>query len=383
MPWKTVLPMDEKIRFISDYLNGVFTFTDVCARYAISRKTGYKWVDRYIETGAAGLEDRSRTPRHSPHKTSEAMEEAVLAVRQKHPGWGAGKILTMLERQRQPGKLPGRTTVTHILTRHGCVQSPRKRMHRAHPGKPDTVATAPNQLWSADFKGQFKTLDGVYCYPLTITDSYSRYILSIQAFLSPTLKETRQEFRRLFQTDGLPERIRTDNGTPFASIALGRLSTLSIWWIRLGILPDLIEPGHPQQNGRHERMHRTLKAETTRPPEADLTAQQQRFEAFRQEFNEVRPHEALQQATPASVYRPSAKKMPATLKSLDYPPHYEVRIVSTNSGIRWKCHWVSVSHLLAGEPIGLEEVDDGLWEVWYGPVWLGRLDERLWKIVDT
>ena len=383
MPWKKVLPMDEKIRFIRDYLNGVFTVTELGARYQMSRKTGYKWVERYIEEGAAGLEDRARVPRHSPHKTPPAVEEAVLSVRRKHPGWGAGKILTMLERQRQPGPLPGRTTVTTILSRHGCVNARRIRVHRAHPGKPDTIATAPNQLWSADFKGQFKTLDGVYCYPLTVTDSYSRYILSILALASPSLEATQEEFRRLFQTYGLPERIRTDNGTPFASIAVGRLSTLSIWWIRLGIRPDLIEPGHPEQNGRHERMHRTLKAATTRPPEANLSAQQQRCDAFRQEFNEVRPHEALQQATPASMYMSSQKKLPTRLKALDYPAHYEVRVVSKNSGIRWKCQWVSVTHLLAGEPIGLEEVGDGLWDVWYGPVWLGRLDERLWRIVDT
>jgi transposase InsO family protein len=289
----------------------------------------------------------------------------------------------MLERQRQPGQQPGRTTVTMILQRHGCVNARRMRIHRAHAGKPDTEITAPNQLWSADFKGQFKTLDGVYCYPLTIMDAYSRYILSILALPSTALAPTQQEFQRLFQTYGLPDRIRTDNGTPFASIALGRLSVLSVWWIRLGILPELIEPGHPQQNGRHERMHRTLKAETTRPPEADRAAQQQRFDAFRQEFNEVRPHEALHQAIPAARYTPSGKKLPVTIKMLDYPPHYEVRIVSKNSGIRWKNQWVSVSHLLAGEPIGLEEVGDGVWDVWYGPVWLGRLDERLWRIVDS
>ncbi len=383
MPWKKVSIMDEKIRFISDYLNGVFTMTDLCDRYHISRETGYKWVHRYEEEGAAGLEDRSRAPRSHPKKISPEMEEAILAVRRKHPRWGASKILTMLERQRQPGPLPGRTTVTAILTRNGCITSPRKRVHRAHAGKPATVATAPNQLWAADFKGQFKTLDGIYCYPLTVTDSYSRYILSILALPSTALKATQAEFRRLFETYGLPKRIRTDNGTPFASIALGRLSTLSVWWIQLGIRPDLIEPGHPQQNGRHERMHRTLKAETTRPPEADLTAQQLRFDAFQQEFNAVRPHEALQQATPASIYTPSTKKLPETLKTLDYPPHYEVRSVSKNSGIRWKSQWVSVSHLLAGQPIGLEEVGDGLCDVWYGPVWLGRLDERLWRIVDS
>lgn len=190
-------------------------------------------------------------------------------------------------------------------------------MHRAHPGKPITIATAPNQLWSADFRGQFKTLDGIYCYPLTVTDSYSRYILSILALSSSSLEATQQEFRRLFQTYRLPDRIRTDNGTPFASIALERLSTLSSWWIRLGIRPDLIEPGHPEQNGR-------------------------------------------------------SKPWTGTLKTLAYPVHYEIRVVSKNSGIRWKCHWVSVTHRLAGKPIGLEEVGDGVWDVWYGPVWLGR-----------
>jgi len=384
MPWKQVRPMDEKIRFIYDYLNHVFTFTELCDRYQISRKTGYKWVHRYEEDGAAGLEDRARSPRRSPHKVSPEIEEAILTVRRQHPGWGAKKILAMLERQRQAGPLPHRATVATILKRHGCVKSPRKRVHRAHPGKPDTEPTRPNQLWSADFKGQFKLGNGQYCYPLTVMDSASRYVLSVLALPSTALEATQREFRRLFRRYGLPERIRSDNGTPFASIALGRLSTLSIWWIRLGIVPELTEPGHPQQNGRHERMHRTLKAAATRPPEADMTAQQQRFDAFRQEFNAVRPHEALQQATPTSQYTPSEKKVPKRLKkSLDYPPHYEVRIVSTNSGIRWKSRWVSVTRLLAGLPIGLEAVDADQWDVWFGPIWLGRLDERLWRIVDS
>jgi putative transposase len=384
MPWKTVRPMDEKIRFISDYLNRVFTFTELCDRYHISRKTGYKWVHRYEEDGAAGLEDRARSPRRSPYKVPTEIEEAILTVRRQYPTWGAKKILAMLERQCQPGSLPHKSTVANILKRHGCVQSPRKRVHRAHPGKPETEATRPNELWSADFKGQFKLGNGQYCYPLTIMDSASRYVLSILALPSTALGATQREFRRLFDCYGLPARIRTDNGTPFASIALGRLSTLSVWWIRLGIWPDLIEPGHPEQNGRHERMHRTLKAAATRPPAAEMTAQQQRFDSFRQQFNEVRPHEALHQATPASIYTPSARKLPTRLKkSLDYPPHYEVRIVSTNSGIRWKSRWVSVTRLLAGLPIGLEAVDEGQWDVWFGPVWLGRLDERLWRIVDT
>jgi transposase InsO family protein len=376
--------MDEKIRFIADYLKGVLSVTELCDRYQISRKTGYKWIHRYEEEGSRGLEDRARSPRRSPYKVPLEIEEAILKVRREHPGWGPKKILAMLERQRQAGPLPHRATVAKILKRHGCVKSPRKRVHRAHPGKPDTEPTQPNQLWSVDFKGQFKLGNGQYCYPLTVMDSVSRYVLSVLALPSTALEATQREFRRLFRTYGLPERIRSDNGTPFASIALGRLSTLSIWWIRLGIVPELTEPGHPQQNGRHERMHRTLKAEATRPPEATMKVQQQRFDTFRQEFNDVRPHEALGQATPASRYTPSTRKLPTRLKkTLDYPAHYEVRIVSKNSGIRWKSQWVSVTRLLAGLPIGLEAVDEDQWDVWFGPVWLGRLDERLWRIVDS
>jgi putative transposase len=383
MPWKQVRPMDEKIRFIGDHLTGVFTLTELCDRYGISRKTGYKWVDRYMEHGVDGLKDQSRKPHRSPSQATLAVEEAVVKIRQQHPTWGSKKILAMLERQRRPEPLPSVSTITRILRRRGCITKPRRRRRRrAHPGKPTTVVTAPNQLWCADFKGQFKTRDGVYCYPLTVTDAYSRYLLTISGFLSPDLASTKPAFEQLFTTYGLPDRIRTDNGTPFASTALGRLSQLSVWWIQLGIVPELIELGHPEQNGRHERMHRTLKAEATRPPEADLTAQQQRFDAFQQEFNHERPHEALQQATPASVYTASTKKMPSTLKSLDYPAHYEVRLVSTNSGIRWNSGWVSVSHILAGQAIGLEAVDDGLWEVWYGPVRLGRLHEDLMAILD-
>jgi transposase InsO family protein len=304
-----------------------------------------------------------------------------LEIRRKHPTWGAGKILAILAQQQRPEPLPSPSTITRLLRRHGCITRPRRRRRRAHPGKPATVVSRPNQFWCADFKGQFKTLDGVYCYPLTVTDAYSRYILDITGLRSPDLAGTKPAFQRLFETYGLPDRLRTDNGTPFASTALGRLSQLSVWWIQVGIVPERIEPGKPEQNGRHERMHRTLKAETTRPPEADLAAQQQRFDAFRQEFNEVRPHEALQQVTPASVYTPSIQTLSAPKKLLDYPAHYEVRVVSTNSGIRWKNHWVSVSHVLAREPIGLEELDEGLWEVWYGPIRLGRLDERLMRIV--
>ena len=382
MPWKSVKPMEEKIRFIGDYLSRVFNFTELCERYGISRKTGYKWVDRYTEGGAKGLDDRSRRPEDSPRRTPIHIEKTILEVRQKHPSWGAKKILKILERKRIKYDLPCRSTVCEILKRNGYVETPRKRRKRSHPGKPTTEANEPNSLWTSDFKGHFKTRDGIYCYPLTISDAYSRYLLECKGLLSPTFRDTKKVFLKIFKKYGLPERIRTDNGIPFASSALGRLSQLSIWWIRLGIYPELIEPASPQQNGRHERMHRTLIAETTRPSAADLKAQQKRFNYFRREYNTERPHEALRQNTPASKYSRSSRDIPSKLVKMEYPGHYEVRLVSKNGGIRWNHVRVPVSHILGGEYIGLEEVDDGIWEVYYGSVWLGRFDERIMLIKD-
>lgn len=382
MPWKSVKPMEEKIRFIGDYLSGVFNFTELCERYGISRKAGYKWVDRYIEEGAKGLEDRSRCPENSPLRTPNHIEKAILEVRQKHPHWGAKKILKILERKSIKYDLPCRSTVCEILKRNGYVETPRKRRRRSHPGKPTTEANEPNSLWASDFKGHFKTRDGIYCYPLTISDAYSRYLLECKGLLSPTFRDTKKVFKKIFKRYGLPERIRTDNGIPFASSALGRLSQLSIWWIQLGIYPELIEPASPQQNGRHERMHRTLKAETTLPSASDIKKQQKRFDSFRREYNTERPHEALNQNTPASKYSRSSRDIPSKLVKIEYPGHYEVRLVSKNGGIRWNHVRVPVSHILGGEYIGLEEIDDGIWEVYYGPVWLGRFDERIMLIKD-
>ena len=269
-----------------------------------------------------------------------------------------------------------------LLDRAGLITTPTRRPVPAHPGHPLIPITAPNGTWTADFKGQFKTRNGVYCYPLTIVDGYSRYLLACHGLLSTAIAGARPIFLRLFQEYGLPGIIRTDNGVPFATTALGRLSTLSVWWIRLGILPELIAPASPQQNGRHERMHRTLKAEATRPPSGTLRAQQGRFNRFRQEYNHDRPHEALDQETPAAHYLPSPRELPRRLPPLEYPGHFEVRLVSRNSGIRWKKRWVCVTHTLAGEYVGLEEVGDGLWDVYFGPLKLGRMDERRQQIED-
>lgn len=242
--------------------------------------------------------------------------------------------------------------------------------------------TAPNATWTADFKGQFKTGDGIYCFPLTVADGATRYLLACRALTSVRTAEARPVFERLFRTHGLPERIRSDNGVPFATTARARLSPLSVWWIRLGIRPELIEPAHPEQNGRHERMHKTLKADATRPPKADRRAQQRRFDQFRTQFNEERPHEALAQATPASCYTASPRPYPTHLAPLEYPAHCEVRRVSRNGGIRWHNHWVNVSYVLGDEHIAFEEIDDALWQVSFGPVALGRFHEALLRIED-
>jgi transposase InsO family protein len=375
--------MDQRTKFIADYLQRAIDTAELCERYGIARKTGYKWIERYLHYGPAGLEERSRRPHESPKQTGSEIVTALLEVRRRHPSWGAKKLLRIVHQRHPRWCLPGRSTVCDILSRHGMVVRRRNRRRIGHPGKPSSLILAPNDLWSADFKGQFKTGNGRYCYPLTVADGFSRYLLGCQGLNCTAVAEAKPVFTRLFKEYGLPQRIRTDNGVPFATNTLARLSSLSAWWVRLGILPELIEPGKPQQNGRHERMHRTLKAETTRPPASGLRAQQRRFDRFREEFNTERPHEALDQRTPAACYRPSPRPMPSKLAPLEYPDRFEVRYVSANGGIRWKKHrWVNVSSVCIGEYVGLEEIDDGFWDVYFGPLRLGRLDERRMRIED-
>jgi len=383
MPWSQTSPMDQRTQFIADYLRETLNISELCDLYGISRKTGYKWIDRYLRHGPAGLVEGSRKPSHCPNATPEEIVQAFLEVRRRHPSWGAKKLLTIVHKRHPRWDLPARSTVCDILSRHGMVPKKRNRRRIGHPGKPTSQILAPNDTWSADFKGQFKTHDGIYCYPLTVTDGYSRYLLGCQALYSTAAQGVKPVFTRLFREYGLPKRIRTDNGVPFATNTLARLSSLSAWWVRLGVLPELIEPGKPQQNGRHERMHKTLKAEATKPPAGNLTAQQRKFNRFREEFNNERPHEALDQRTPASVYTPSPREMPNKLPPLEYPDRFEVRYVSANGGIRWNCQWINVSITCVGEYVGLEEIDDGVWNVYFGPLKLGRLLEKHMRIEDA
>jgi transposase InsO family protein len=375
--------MHEKRFFIKDSVEGSFTITELAERYGVSRKTAYKWIGRYVEDGFAGLDDRSRRPHTSPTRIDQAITSEVLKLRKRHPLWGPKKLLEVLHRRRSEVDWPARSTVADLLRRNDMIKSKRRRAFPGHPGRPTTPMTKPNDVWCADYKGQFRTRDGIYCYPLTVTDGRSRYLLGCQGLLTTAHVVTKPVFRRLFGEYGLPLIIRTDNGPPFATTALSRLSMLSVWWIRLGIYPELIEPGHPEQNGRHERMHRTLKAHTARPPAGNLSAQQRRFNLFRAEYNDERPHEALGMATPASIYVPSVLEYPSRLPELVYPDHYELRYVSANGGIRFNYQWVNVSHVLKGEYVGLEEVGDGVWDVYFGPVRLGWFDEQSYKLIDA
>lgn len=383
MPWSETSPMDQRTQFIADFLRDTVNVTELCDLYGVSRKTGYKWIDRYLRQGPAGLEERSRKPWVSPRATPEEIVQVFLEVRRRHPSWGAKKRLSIVHKRHPRWDLPGRSTVCDILLRHGMVPKKKHRRRIGHPGKPASSLLAPNDCWSADFKGQFKMGNGQYCYPLTVTDNVSRFLLGCQALDTTAVAHAKPVFTRLFREFGLPKRIRTDNGVPFATNTLARLSRLSAWWVRLGVLPELIEPGKPQQNGRHERMHRTLKAEATRPAAGSWSAQQKKFNRFREEFNHERPHEALDQQTPASVHRTSPREMPNKLPALEYPDRFEVRYVSANGGIRWHNGWLNVSIVCAGEYVGLEEIDDGIWNVYFGPLKLGRLHERHMRIEDS
>lgn len=383
MPFGEIHVVEERRRFIAEAQRSLKSFSALCRRYGISRPTGYKWLERFEREGAPGLENRSSRPQTSPAATASRVVDAILDVRRAHPDYGAKKILWYLERRSPELDLPSRTTVHNLLRRYDLVPKRRKRPRRWHPGRPDSLAARPNDTWTADFKGEFPTRDGALCYPLTVQDMHSRFVLDCRGRPSVKTVGVLPVFARLFREYGLPQRIRTDNGTPFATNTLGRLSRLSIWFIQLGIQPQLIEPGCPQQNGKHENMHLVLKRQTTRPPRANLRCQQRAFNEFCAEYNHIRPHEALDGAVPSDLYRASRRPFPETLKPLTYPGHFETRLVSKNGGIRWYAHRILVSTLLGGLHVGLEEIDHGLFNVYFGPVWLGHFFETKRLILDS
>jgi putative transposase len=377
MPWRETSPVEQRLEFVREYKTGLFTMSELAAQYGISRKTGYKWLERYDADGVDGVRDRSRRPHHSPHATDPALIDALLAQRRRHPRWGANKLLTIAARREPAADWPSRATVCTHLKANGFVPaSGRRRAAVPGPRAPLPPITRVNEVWTTDFKGEFRTGDGVYCYPLTLRDGFSRFVLRCDGLLNRTLAATQQRFARAFAEYGLPDRIRSDNGLPFASPGLARLSTLSVWWIRLGIIPERIAPGHPEQNGSHEQFHRVLKAETARPPAPNCAAQQQRFRRFVREYNEDRPHEALDNEPPTIRYEASRRPLPRHLPPLEYPGHMEPRRVGTCGTISWAGAPLFLATALAGEYVALEEVDDGIWTVHFATMALARYDER-------
>lgn len=376
MPWRELTPMSERRQFVDEFLRGTASMTVLCAGYGISRRVGYKWLTRFLVDGDRALCDHSRRPHTSPWAVDAEMATLLLTARQRHPTWGPRKIVDYLRPRHPRAPLPAPSTVGALFKRHGLVRPKRRRPQPGHPGRPTSPILAPNDVWTADFKGHFALGSGGRCHPLTIVDGYSRYLLACHALAHPTALDSKAVFTRVFQEYGLPQRMRTDNGTPFATTALNRLSTLSVWWMKLGIRPELIEPASPQQNARHERMHRTLKAEATRPPKATMRAQQRRFNAFRVEYNTERPHAALEGKPPEAVYRPSPRVFPVRIPHPEYPSHYLTRYVSMNGGVRFHRRYITICPALMGEHVGFEEVADGRWALYFYNYLLGHLDER-------
>lgn len=375
MAWKECSRVDQRVLLVSEFLKGEQAMAELCRSFGVSRKTAYKWVGRYQEEGPKGLVDRSRAPLTHSTRVPEAVLQALLEARGAHPHWGARKVLAWLSRK-QPGlALPVASTVSAIFARYGLVR--RKTGRRTTPPYTDPFADAdvPNRVWCADFKGDFRLGNGKRCYPLTITDACSRMLLRCSGLCSTRARGVQPVFEAAFREYGLPEKLRTDNGTPFASRGAGGLSRLSIWWTKLGIRHERIQPGHPEQNGRHERMHRTLKQETTRPAAASLRAQQAKFDDFIAEYNTERPHEALSDETPGSHYSPSLRAFPSRLPRIEYPSHFEVRTVASTGRIRWKGSIVPINKALRGELVGIEAVD-GVQRVYFSHVALGFLDEE-------
>ncbi len=381
MAWKGVTVSEQRGNFVRDHRLRCYSVTELAERYSISRKTAYKWIERYEALGTAGLEDQSRRPLSCPWQTEPQIVDALVELRKGHTSWGADKLLDVLERRHPRWDLPSASTVTRILSRRGLVRE-RRRHRRAHPGCPQHTAERPNEIWGADYKGQFRLGNGRYCFPQTVSDLGSRFLLGCDGHPSVDGQLTKAHFDRLFRTYGLPDRIRTDNGAPFAGNGLARLSTLSVNWIKLGIYQELIEPGHPEQNGIHERMHRTLKQEATCPPERTMAKQQRRFERFQREYNEERPHEALGMKRPAEIYRPSPRPMPGHVGTYDYPLSSLVRRVSRCGTIRVFGNQVFVSQTLNEEYVALEEVDDGLYDLYFCFLLIGRYELKANRIHD-
>jgi len=373
MPWKESSVMDERMRFVIRLKDGE-SMASLCREFGVSRKTGYKILERYEECGVEGLTDRARRPFRYANQLAEPVQAAILAAKREKPHWGARKIRErLLRRLPHAVKIPARSTIHAVLDRHGLVTRATRSRTRAE-GTPLSPGLNPNALWSTDYKGEFQLGDRRYCYPLTVTDHASRYLLLCEAMESNQEQPAFMAFERLFRERGLPQAIRSDNGVPFASPnGLFNLSKLSVWWLRLGITIERIRPGHPQQNGRHERMHLTLKKEATRPAGANLLQQQAKFDTFLEEFNNERPHEALNMKCPAEIYSASIRTYQG-LPEPHYPFHDKTALVTSCGRLCLYRKKINLSTCLAGQAVGIKEVDEGIWLVSFMDYDLGYID---------
>lgn len=381
MPWKELKPMDQKIQMIVDWQTKQFSITDISQKYGISRKTVYKWLNRYEQIGIDGLKELSRKPYVSPYQTPEEIVELIIKEKLKNRKRGPKKIYAQLKQQYPVLNVPTPSTINHWLEKNGLVEM-RKRRSRVPPyTQPFIKCQSSNAVWSADFKGQFYTKDAKVCYPLTISDNYSRYLLKCVGLPGPRYQETRVGFVSAFQEYGIPHAIRVDNGTPFAGRCVGGLSRLMIWWIQLGIIPERIEKGCPQQNGRHERMHRTLKAEALDPIAMNMKEQQKQFDLFRIDYNNCRPHEALDQQPPVKYYTKSTKSYVEKPVEPEYDYSYIVRRVRSSGDIKFHNKAYFITELLAGQFIGLKIVDNDFVSIYYSFYPLGVIDLKKNKVI--
>jgi transposase InsO family protein len=372
--------MDQKRKLIEDWLECEYTVTELSVYYQVSRKTIYKWIGRYKQVGLEGLFEVSRGPRTHPNATPGDVATRLLQTKVQHANWGPRKVLFWLKQRYPDISWPVASTVQSILRKEGMVKPRHYRHHTPPYTQPFGECLRPNDTWSIDYKGQFRTGDGKLCYPLTISDNYSRYLLACRGLNHPNYDSSRRWLERTFQEYGLPRTIKSDNGQPFASTGLGGISRLSAWLIKLWVVPERIAPSHPEQNGRHERMHRTLKEAVCKPPRSCLAAQQRAFDSFRAEYNEERPHETLGMKTPASFYEPSRRQFPTKIPTVEYDSWLEVRGILPNGCIKWKGEEIYISQALAGERVGLKQTESA-WEVMFSFYPLGILSEKNKKVL--
>lgn len=383
MPWKETTKMEQKIEFICEWRTGKYTITELCKSFEISRPTAYKIINRFETMGYDGLLEKSRTPRGHPKETDQKVVNGILKLKEKHHLWGAKKIRKLLFNDYPDEIIPSVVTVHNILKKHGLV-SPQKRLRRVKPIHPIFDPKECNEVWSADYKGKFLMGNKIYCHPLTIADSKSRFVFTAKGHYKENLQSAKSEFTRVFRKYGVPKQIHTDNGSPFGSVtAIQRFTRLSYWFIEHGIMPVFSDPSHPEQNGRHERMHRDLKASCAKPSAYDLKAQQRRLNRFVKEYNHVRPHEALDMETPASVHNFSTRPFPEKIPNFDYEPDMRVLKVTKNGSMRWGAYnWVYLSASLQGKYVGALEMGNGIWRVFYRNVFLGYFNENELRIKD-